>query len=76
MFLTKPALLEGREPSVKELALLSIVLMNAILLSNRLASENDNDHDEWPLPCFKTAFSKTKISEDVDTLSALIETTC
>lgn len=66
-----PALLEGREQSVKELALLSIVSMNAILLSNRLASENDNDQDECPLPCFKIAFSKTKISEDVGTLSAL-----
>lgn len=70
-FLRKPALLEGREPSVKELALLSAVSMNAILPSNRLASENDNDQEEWPLPCFKPAFSKTEISEVVGTLSAL-----
>lgn len=65
MFLRKSALHEGREPSIKELALLSVVSMNAIPLSNRLASDNGNDQDEWPLPCFKTAFSKTMISQDL-----------
>lgn len=45
VFLKKPALLEGREPSVKELTLLSVVSMNAVLLSNRLASENGNDQE-------------------------------
>lgn len=65
VFLRKPALLEVREPYVKELALLTVVFMNAIPLSNMLASENDNDQDEWPLPCFKTSFSKTKVSQDV-----------
>lgn len=70
-FLKKPALLGGREPSLKELALLSAVSTSAILLSNRFASENYNDQDDWPLPCFKPAFSKTEISEVVGTLSAL-----
>lgn len=65
MFLRKPALLQVREPSVKELALLTVVFMNAIPLSNVLAFENDNDQDEWPLPCFKSSCSKTKVSQDV-----------
>lgn len=59
MFLKKPALLEGREPSVKELTLMRIVSMITILLSNRLASENGNKQDEWPLPSFKTAFRRS-----------------
>lgn len=65
MFPRKSALHRGREPSIKELALLIVVSVNDIPLSNRLASENGNDQDEWPLPCFKTAFSKTMISQDL-----------
>lgn len=65
VFLRSTVLLQVREPSVKELALLTVVFMNAIPLSNTLAFENDNDQDEWPLPCFKSSFSKTMVSQDV-----------
>lgn len=51
-----PALLSGREPSVKEQTLLSVVSMNAALLSNRLASEKGNDRENGLCPSLQLPF--------------------